>query len=80
MKKQPAAKYKTVNDEEDDDFYYHCDKCSQESDGATFESHETNMSLQYLTDEGKNNIIYTIYNSILRVTQSPYFLDVKFGI
>ena len=29
MKKKPAAKYKTVNDEQDDDFYYHCDKCSQ---------------------------------------------------
>ena len=57
------------------------DKSSyKESDGATLESHETSMSLQYLTDEGTNNIIYTIYNSILRVTQSPYFLDIKFGI
>ena len=33
------------------------DKSSyKESDGATSESHETNISLQYLTDEGKNNI------------------------
>ena len=33
------------------------DKSSyKESDGAASESHETNISLQYLTDEGKNNI------------------------
>ena len=33
------------------------DKSSyKESDGATSESRETNISLQYLTDEGKNNI------------------------
>ena len=39
------------------------DKSSyKESDGATSESRETNMSLQYLTDEGKNNKFYTIYN------------------
>ena len=38
------------------------DKSSyKESDGATLESHETNISLQYLTDEGKNNIPYTRY-------------------
>ena len=34
MNKKPAAKYKPVNDEQDendeeDDFYYHCDKCSR---------------------------------------------------
>ena len=52
----------------------------KESDGATSESRETNMSLQYLTDEGAINIIFTIYNSIITVIQSPYFLDVKFGI
>ena len=52
----------------------------KESDGAISESRETNMSLQYLTDEGAINIIFTIYNSIITVTQSPYFLDVKFGI
>ena len=57
------------------------DKSSyKESDDATSESCETNMSLQYLTDEGINNIIYTIYNLIIRVTQSPYFLDIKFGM
>ena len=39
------------------------DKSSyKESDGVTSESRETNMSLQYLTDEGRNNILYTIYN------------------
>ena len=33
------------------------DKSSyKESDGATSESRETNISLQYLTDEGKNSI------------------------
>ena len=38
------------------------DKLSyKESDGATSESRETNISLQYLTDEGKNNIPYTRY-------------------
>ena len=54
------------------------DKSSyKESDGATSESHETNMSLQYLTDEGTNNKFYTIYNSLRSVTQSQYFLDVQ---
>ena len=54
------------------------DKSSyKESDGATSESRETNMSLQYLTDEGKNNKCYTINNSLISVTQSQYFLDVK---
>ena len=54
------------------------DKSSyKESDGATSESHETNMSLQYLTDEHKNNIYDTIYKSLINVTQSQYFLDVK---
>ena len=54
------------------------DKSSyKESDGAISESRETNMSLQYLTDEGKNNKFYTIYNSLISVTQSQYFLDVK---
>ena len=39
------------------------DKSSyKESDGSTSESHKTNMFLQYLTDEGKNNKFYTIYN------------------
>ena len=34
------------------------DKSSyKESDGVTSESHETNISLQYLTDEGKANNI-----------------------
>ena len=57
------------------------DKSSyKENDGTTSESSETNMSLQYLIDEGTNNIIYTIYNLIMRVTQSLYFLDMKFGI
>ena len=52
------------------------DKSSyKESDGATSESCETNMSVQYLTDEGRNNILYTIYISLIRVTQNPYFLD-----
>ena len=32
----------------------------KESDGVTSESRETNLSLQYLTDEGKYNILYTI--------------------
>ena len=36
------------------------DKSSyKESDGATSESRETNIFLQYLTDEGRNNIQYT---------------------
>ena len=57
------------------------DKSScKESDGATSESCETNMSLQYLTDEGTNNKFYTIYNSLISMIQSQYFLDVKFGI
>ena len=54
------------------------DKSSyKESDGATSESHETNMSLQYLTDEGTNNKFYTIYNSSISMTQSQYFPDVQ---
>ena len=54
------------------------DKSSyKESDGATSESRETNMSLQYLTDEGTNNKFYTIYNSLRSVTQSQYFLDIQ---
>ena len=54
------------------------DKSSyKESDGATLESRETNMSLQDLTDEGTNNKFYTIYNSSISVTQSQYFLDVQ---
>ena len=54
------------------------DKSSyKESDGATLESRETNMSLQYLTDEGTNNKFYTIYNLLRSVTQSQYFLDVQ---
>ena len=52
----------------------------KESDGATLESCETNMSLQYLTDEGTNNIIYTIYNIRNKCAQSPYFLYVRFAI
>ena len=52
------------------------DKSSyKESDGATSESRETNMSLQYLTDEGTNNKFYTIYNSLRSMTQSQYFLQ-----
>ena len=36
------------------------DKSSyKESDCGTSESRETNISLQYLTDEGINNLIYT---------------------
>ena len=56
------------------------DKSSyKESDCGTSESRETNISLQYLTDEGINNLIYTKYISMIRVTESPYFLDIKFG-
>ena len=56
------------------------DKSSyKESDCGTLESRETNISLQYLTDEGINNLIYTKYISMIRVTESPYFLDIKFG-
>ena len=30
VNKKPASKYDPANDDEaDDDFYYHCDKCSQ---------------------------------------------------
>ena len=57
------------------------DKSSyKETDGGTSESCETNISLQYLTDEGTNNTIYEIYNSIITVTKSPYFVAVKCGI
>ena len=47
----------------------------KESDGVTSESWDTNISLQYLTDEGKNNRCYEVEHKIIRLKKDPYFVS-----
>ena len=46
----------------------------KESDAVTSESHDSNISLQYLTDEGKNNKSYELEHTIIRLKINPYFV------